>query len=372
MSDHIIVATRKGLFDVDRSDRGWRVAKLDFFGDNCTLAVHDPRTGDRFVALDHGHFGNKLHRSRDEGRTWEEIAVPEYPPYPEGDEPKANAMSGKVIPWKLRLIWALQPGGADQNGRLWCGTLPGGLFRSDDNGDSWSLARSLWDRPEREEWFGGGYDEPGIHSVCVDPRDSTRLTLGISCGGAWRSDDDGGTWRPSSKGMRADYMPPENAYDENIQDPHLLVQCPAEPDKLWVQHHNGIFRSVDGGATWTEIERQEPSSFGFAVAVHPRDGDTAWVVPAHSDERRVPVDGRVVVNRTRDGGRTFETLRKGLPQQHAYDLTFRHALDIDESGDRLAFGSTTGSLWVTEDQGDTWQTVSANLPPVHSVRFIRN
>jgi len=136
-----------------------------------------------------------------------------------------------------------------------------------------------------------------------------------------------------------------------------------------VQHHNGIFRSDDGGKTWVEIKKAGPSTFGFAVVVHPDEPDTAWFIPAIKDEKRIPVDGKVVVTRTRDGGKSFDTLSKGLPQEHAYDLVFRHALDIDGTGNRLAFGSTTGSLWVSEDQGDSWQTVSANLPPVYCVRF---
>ena len=109
--------------------------------------------------------------------------------------------------------------------------------------------------------------------------------------------------------------------------------------------------------------------FGFGVVVHPREPDTAWFVPAIKDEKRIPAAGKVVVNRTRDGGKTFETLTEGLPQEHAYDLVFRHALDIDGSGDRLSFGSTTGNLWVSEDQGDRWTQVSAHLPPIYAVRF---
>jgi photosystem II stability/assembly factor-like uncharacterized protein len=149
----------------------------------------------------------------------------------------------------------------------------------------------------------------------------------------------------------------------------MLVQCSGMPDVWWVQHHNGIFRSADAGAQWNEIAGVKPSAFGFAVAVHPRDADTAWFVPAVKDEKRYAADGRVVVNRTRDGGKTFETLTRGLPQEHAYDLVYRHALDVDATGDRLAFGSTTGSLWVSENAGDSWQTLSSNLPPIHAVRF---
>jgi photosystem II stability/assembly factor-like uncharacterized protein len=169
--------------------------------------------------------------------------------------------------------------------------------------------------------------------------------------------------------MRAEYMPPERQMDPNIQDPHIMVMCREKPDSLWVQHHNGIFRSNDAARSWQEIKTASPSVFGFAVAVHPSDPETAWFVPARKDEYRYPVDAKVVVSRTRDGGKTFEVLRKGLPQEHAYDLTFRHSLDIDETGRRLAFGSTTGSLWITEDQGDSWTCVSEHLPPVYCVRF---
>ena len=368
MSERCHVATRKGLFTLERGASGWSVGQVNFLGDNCTLVMHDGRSGDLLAALDHGHFGVKMHRSRDGGSKWEEVASPKYPEKPADYQPKTPA-EGKPVDWSLKLVWALTPGGADEPGVIWCGTLPGGLFRSEDGGDSWELNRPLWDDPRREEWFGGGADQPGIHSICVDPRDSAHVLLGVSCGGVWRTRDRGKSWDLAGKGLRAEFMPPERQYDENVQDPHLLVQCDANPDAMWVQHHNGIFRSTDEAASWTEITDVKPSVFGFAVAVHPDEGNTAWFVPAVKDEKRFPMDGRVVVNRTRDGGRSFETLTRGLPQQHAYDLVFRHALDVDETGERLAFGSTTGSVWVSEDAGDSWTAVSSNLPPVYAVRF---
>jgi photosystem II stability/assembly factor-like uncharacterized protein len=213
-------------------------------------------------------------------------------------------------------------------------------------------------------------DRPGIHSICVDPRDARHVSLGVSCGGVWVTRDAGESWQCSATGMWAAYMPPERKFDPNIQDAHRLVQCPDRPDDMWVQHHNGIFRSTDGAANWQDVGTDaNPSTFGFAVAVHPRDPDTAWFVPAKKDECRVPVDGKFLVARTRDGGRTFEALRKGLPEAPAYDVVFRHGLDIDKTGDRLAFGSTTGGLWVTDDGGDAWQCVSEHLPQIVCVRF---
>jgi photosystem II stability/assembly factor-like uncharacterized protein len=129
-----------------------------------------------------------------------------------------------------------------------------------------------------------------------------------------------------------------------------------------VQHHNGVFRSADGGKSWQSIP-SKPSSFGFAAAIHPRDPKTSWLVPLVKDERRVPVDGKVVVARTRDAGESFDVLREGLPQEHAYDVVYRHGMDVDKSGDRIAMGSTTGSLWLSEDQGDSFRTLSSQLPP---------
>lgn len=372
MSARLFVATRKGLFTVERrkgrARPRWAIARAEFLGDNASMVLPDRRDGWVYVALGHGHFGVKLHRSKDGGRKWEPCTTPAYPPKPEGfDDREPN--SGRPIPWNTELVWALEPGHETEPGTLWCGTLPGGLFRSRDRGASWELVESLWNHPKRREWFGGGAELPGVHSICVHPGDARHVTVGVSCGGVWMTKDGGASWECRAQGMRAAYMPPERQYDPHIQDPHHVVQCRAQPEVLWAQHHNGVFRSTDGAASWHEITTVKPAVFGFAVAVHPEDPDTAWFVPGVSDEHRIPVEGRVVVARTRNGGKTFQVLTKGLPQAHAYDLTYRHALAVDEAGDRLAFGTTTGSLWVSENQGDSWEAVSEHLPPVYCVRF---
>ncbi len=365
MSDRILVSTRKGLFIVARGASGWTIDRTAFLGDNVSLAIEDPRDGAIHAALDHGHFGCKMHRSRDGGTTWEECATPVFPDKPEDPEDPEDKN-----PWKLMSVWAMSAGGADEPGVMWLGTIPGGLFRSNDSGDSWMLVRPLWDHPDRKKWFGGGSEQPGLHSILVHPENSRHVMVGVSCGGTWVTENGGETWDCRADGMWAAYMPPEQKNNPVIQDPHLIVQCPSAPEVYWTQHHNGIFRTRDGGRNWDDITAAEPSVFGFAVAVHPNDPETAWFVPAIKDEKRIPVDGNVVVSRTRDGGKTFEVLREGLPQGHSYDLTFRHGLDIDASGERLAFGSTTGALWVTENGGDSWQTVSRHLPQVYSVRFM--
>ena len=365
MADRLLVSTRKGLFALARANGGWRSGRSAFLGDNVTLALADPRDGAWYAALNLGHFGTKLQRSRDHGATWQEVAVPAYP---EG-ESVATADGKPPSPATLKLLWSLEAGGADEPGVLWAGTIPGGLFRSNDCGESWTLVRGLWDRPERAQWFGGGYDQPGIHSICVDPRDPRTIRIAISCGGVWTSRDAGATWEVTSRGMIAGYMPPERREDPNVQDPHRMVQSRARPDAFWVQHHSGVFRSDDGARSWTEVRDVPPSVFGFAVGVHPGDGDVAWFVPAVKDERRVPVDAQFVVTRTRDGGRSFEVLREGLPSQDAYDLVYRHGLAVDESGDGVAIGSTTGGLWTSHDGGDRWCAHEARLPPIHAVTY---
>lgn len=360
MSDRVRVATRKGLFTISRRGGRWEIGTPEFLGDPVTNVLDDARDGALYATLNLGHFGVKLKRSRDDGKSWEELAAPTYPPQPEG---------AQGAPWKLVLIWALETGGNNEPGVLWAGTIPGGLFRSRDHGQSWQLVRSLWDHPDRLKWVGGGYDHPGIHSILVDRRNPARVTLGISTGGVWISADAGETWRVTGTGMRATYMPPELQGDPIAQDIHRMVACPVRPETLWVQHHCGIFRSVDSAATWTELTDVPPSSFGFAVAVHPHDPDVAWFVPAIKDERRVPVDARFVVTRTRDGGKHFDVLGTGLPAQPSYDLVYRHGLAVDATGMRLAMGSTTGGLWISEDAGDSWHCVSLNLPPISAVRF---
>ncbi len=368
METRLLVATRKGLFIFESALANtprWRIRETPFLGDPVTMVLAEPGGERIYAALDHGHFGVKLHRSEDGGRQWEEIAAPAYPSKPDDVEDR-DPFSGQVIPWTLKRIWSLTQG---PGGELWCGTMPGGLFRSDDRGESWELVRALWDHPARKQWAGGGGDWPGIHSVIADPRDGRRVLVGVSVGGVWASDDGGVAWRPRTDGMWAAYMPPEQAGEPVAQDAHSIVQCPAAPDVLWCQHHNGVFRSDDGGGQWREITTVKPSVFGFAVAVHPHDPDTAWFVPAAKDEQRIPVDGRLVVARTRDGGDSFQVLSSGLPQEHAYDLVYRHALAVDGSGERLAFGSTTGGLWSSEDGGEQWETVSVHLPPIYCVRY---
>jgi photosystem II stability/assembly factor-like uncharacterized protein len=360
----MIVGTRKGLLTLGRGKRGWNVKDYALAAAPVPYAFRDVRTGFLWASLDHGHWGAKLNRSRDGGKTWEEIEAPKYP---KSARIKPWTLGGKKVPATLTYIWIIAPGGDDQPERMYLGTEPGGLFRSDDGGETFALDKSLWNHPSRmDKWFGGGRDNAGIHSVMVDPRDSARVLIAVSCAGVFETLDDGRTWNPRNKGLHADFLPDPKA--EVGQDPHFICASPEHPDRIWMQNHCGIYASRDGAKTWKRVSKAgETAHFGFAIAADREDPDTAWVVPAISDTHRTAVGGSLCVCRTNDGGKTWKTLRSGLPQKHSYDVTFRHALDASEG--TVAFGTTTGNLYVSENRGQSWTCLGSNFPPVYSVRF---
>jgi photosystem II stability/assembly factor-like uncharacterized protein len=357
-SDRLILGTNKGLLIFEENGSGWRMTCEAHRAIPVSYAMTDPRTDTLWALLDHGHWGTKLQRSRDKGASWEEVPAPKFP---EGAERAPG------VPATVSYLWYMKPGGNDQPERLYIGTEPGALFQSDDGGDSFHLVESLWNHPSRpDNWFGGGRDLPGICSICIDPRDSNHVFIGVSVGGVFETRDGGQTWEGRNKGLVACYLPNPSA--EYGHDPHFMLMSPSNPDILWQQNHCGIFRSADGGQTWKDISKPgTPAYFGFAIAVDAHDADTAWVVPAIDAEYRMAVDRALCVCRTEDGGETWTELRNGLPQTDAYDLVYRHALDI--SGERLAFASTTGNLYLSNDRGDSWECLYHNLPPVFSVRF---
>lgn len=355
----LLLGTRKGLVVYKKKKTGWKFDRDHFLGIPISIAAADPRSGTWWAMQDNGHWGVKLQRSRDQGKTWTEVPAPKYP---EGEEVRAG------VPATLKYIWAFATGSDTQPGRVYLGTDPGGLFVSDDDGDHFELNRGLWDVPERKEhWFGGGRGDPGIHSIIVDPRNDKHLYIGISCAGVYESKDGGKTWQHRNKGLNSYFMP--NPTADVGHDPHRVVMCPGQPDKLWQQNHVSIYRSKDSGASWIDVSQKKgPARFGFAIAVDEYDGDTAWVIPGIKDEYRVAVDHALCVCRTEDGGKTWKTLTKGLPQKATYDLVYRHALTLD--GDTLAFGTTTGNLYLSKNRGIKWDCLNNNLPMVYSTQFV--
>lgn len=386
MSDSILVGTRKGTFVVTKSGGRWRPKLAGHHGGGVNFVSRDPNTGTIWALLGHGHWGAKLSRSTDGGATWEDapqIKYPEgarhyLPPPPSDTGPGEGAPT--LNPATLLKLWVMSYG---KDGRIWVGTIPGGLFVSSDGGETFELNRGLWDHESRggnlfdgegngtTKWYGTpaaeGEFAPGLHSVEVDPRDPNRLLVAISTAGVFETTDGGETWRTRNQGLTMDYAP--DPTDEWAgHDPHAIVICPGQPDHVWQQNHCGVFYSDDNAENWKKVSHPDDGvHFGFPVAADPEDGRTAWLVPGKSDMQRTTVDGGLFVAKTEDGGESWRALRDGLPQENAYDVVYRHA--FHNSGDALAFGSTTGNLYVSEDRGQTWQTAANNLPPVYSVRF---
>jgi photosystem II stability/assembly factor-like uncharacterized protein len=387
MSNRILVGTRKGTFVVDKQSGRWTPRLAGHGGMGVNFVARDPNTGTLWAALGHGHWGAKLSRSTDGGTTWEDAPQIKYPadarhyvpPMPAED----GSETGPVVIKDATLLklWVI---GFGQPGRIYVGTIPGGLFVSSDGGDSFELNRPLWNHESRggdlssgegsgmTSWFGTpaaadtGEFAPGIHSIVVDPRNPDRVLIAISTAGVLETTDGGKTWRSRNKGLVNDYSPDPTA--EWGHDPHYVELSAGQPDHVWQQNHCGVFYSRDGAATWTKVSHpDEGVHFGFPVAVDADDGNTAWLVPGKADSERTAIDGGLFVARTTDGGESWQQLREGLPQENAYDVVYRHALS--NSDDCLAFGSTTGNLYVSENRGEGWFTVANNLPPIYSVRF---
>lgn len=384
MSKRILVGTRKGSFLASKDAGRWRPHLAGHAGAGVNFVARDPNTGTLWAALGHGHWGAKLSRSDDDGASWRDASQIRYPQGARYLAPAPPTEDGSTGPTTIKdatllKLWFIAFG---QPGRIYVGTIPGGLFVSDDGGESFALNLPLWNHESRggdlfagdgsgkTHWFGtpasDGEFAPGIHSIVVDPRNHDRVMVAISTAGVLETLDGGKTWRSRNEGLSNDYLPDAKA--EWGHDPHFVELCAAQPEHVWQQNHCGVFYSSDGAAHWTKVS--SPSDgvhFGFPVAVDERDGRCAWLVPGKADMQRMAIDGGLFVARTRDGGASWEQLRKGLPQDNAYDVVYRHALAV--SGDCLAFGSTTGNLYVSEDRGDSWQTVANNLPPIYSVRF---
>lgn len=354
----ILVGTGKGLVVFRKQNDAWKIADVHFLGMPVALVYVDERDGTWWAGIAHRHWGQKLHFSTDEGKSWEDVPTPVYPK-------EALLKSGK--PATLRKIWCMAHAGYDRSGELYLGTEPGGLFHSVDGGRSFQLVEPLWNHPSRRhEWFGAGRDHPYIHSIVVDPNDSDHFYIAVSCAGVFETRDGGQTWAARNKGLVATYLP--NPEVEIGHDPHLVLACRAQPEVMWQQNHCGVYRSTDAGRNWQDVSGPDGFPYyGFALGVDHENPDRAWVIPAISDDMRVAHDLALCVCRTEDGGRTWQALRNGLPQDHCFDIVFRHSLAVH--GEQLVFGTTTGNVFYSNNGGDHWTMLSGHLQRVDAVAF---
>ena len=356
----LLVGTMKGAFILRANARRskWETGGPYFPGNAVYAMGYDNRAGrHRIWAGPHSmHWGGMLRSSDDFGRRW--------------TNPKeANVKFPEGTGAALKQIWQVVPGREAEPKTLYCGVEPAALFVSRDAGKSWNLNEGLWNHPQRPRWQPGG-GGLCLHTILLDPANPNRIRIAVSTGGMYVTDDGGSTWRPSNKGVRAQFLP--DKYPEFGQCVHKVVQSRQEPQRMFLQNHWGLYRSDDGGESWTDIANGVPSDFGFAMTIHPDDPDCAWIVPLESDEFRCAPEGKLRVYRTRNAGKRWKAMKKGLPQEGAFETVLRDAMAVDALDPvGVYFGTRSGKLFGSSDAGKSWSALLDGLPPIVSVKAAR-
>jgi len=366
----LYVATRKGVWIASAagSRRSFTLTGPSFLGQQCHHVVLDPRDRRTLLcASRQWHLGPTVFRSEDGGATWKEAEAP--PRFPTG-EPRGRAVD--------HVFW-LTPGHASEPGVWYAGTSPQGLFRSEDGGRSWAPVSGFNDHPDQAAWVGSDKDQTPdggkLHSVLVDPRDPAHLYLSMSGGGTFESRDRGAGWSPLNLGVAMDFAPPKEDGSEYTygHDPHCVVLAPSRPDRLWQQNHCGLYRIDRPSDRWVRVGRNMPADvgdIGFPIVVHPRDPDTAWAFPMDgtNDWPRTPPGGRPAVFRTRDAGATWERRAEGFPAGQAWWTVRRQCL-VGDTRDPvgLYFGTTSGQVWASDDEGESFRLLFGDLPQIHAI-----
>ncbi|HEY8471242.1 MAG TPA: exo-alpha-sialidase [Natronosporangium sp.] len=357
MSTILAIGTGKGLY-LARSDddrKSWQLS-----------GPHYPMTGVYAVAIDKrrsvprllagatsSHYGPTVATSDDLGATWRE---PDQAPV------AFPADTGAT----LERVWQLAPGRPEEPDRVYAGTQPSALFVSDDGGVSFELVRGLWDHPHRPQWEPG-YGGQAIHTVLPHPTDPNSVLVAMSAGGVYRTVDGGRTWTASNTGIKAYFLPDQ--YPEFGQCVHKVARDAENPDRLYAQIHHGVDRSDDGGVTWHSIADGLPSDFGFPMVAHPRRSGTIWNFPLTADIKRFPVEEKCRVFRSTDAGATWHALSDGLPTEPFYPSVLRDAMCADDADPvGVYFGTRSGEVYASRDEGGSWALVAAHLPDVLCVR----
>ena len=367
----VLVATRKGawLLHGDAARKTWRVDGPHFLGQIVNHLVLDPRDGRTLLAAAKtGHLGPTIFRSTNLGRTWKEATrPPAFAKAPEGEK-------GRAVD---HTFW-LTPCHANEPNAWYAGTSPQGLFRSDDGGDTWKPFSYINEDPQYRAWMGsvqdGTPDGPKMHSIIVDPRDPKHLYFAMSGGGVHESTDGGRTFATLVKGMEV--VEGFDAANIAFHDPHCVRLCPSNPDRLYQQNHCGIYRLDRPSSEWTRIGKNMPKQVGdvgFPMVVHPRDADTAWVLPMDGQTvwPRTSPEGKPSVYVTRNGGKRWQRLDAGFPRSQAWWTVKRQAMTADvQDPVGLYFGTTSGELWMSRDEGKRWVCIARNLPEIYAVEAV--
>jgi photosystem II stability/assembly factor-like uncharacterized protein len=347
----LLVGTRKGLFVLESGDRrSWGLRGPFCEGWPVYHAVQDPDSGTIYAAAASEWHGSAVWRSDDMGSSWEHSS--EGISY--GDE------AGRKVS-KVSTLMAGQ-------GRVLVGAEAPGIFESRDGGATWSLLTTLAGQPGSEVWDDPKNQPPGhlgISGLLPDRDDPQHFWAIVQGIGAFETADGGRTWAPRNKGLRRDWP---SDWEEVGYCVHRLVRSPADGRRMYQQNHVGMHRSDDGGHTWNEITEGLPTEFGFAAAAHPHDRDTFYVIPLDPGHGRTMPEGKATVWRTRDGGSSWQPLRQGLPQEDAWLGVLRMGMAIDaQDAPGLYFGTSTGQVFASADEGETWSEIASYLPAISSV-----
>jgi len=366
----LLVATKKGAWILasDAQRREWQLRGPQFLGNIVHHFVADPRDHNRLLlAAKTGHLGPTVFRSTDGGESWKEASQP--PAFPKA----LPGLKGRAVD---HTFW-LTPGHASEPNVWYAGTSPQALFRSEDGGDTWEGVRGFNEHPHYFAWIGGEQDGtpdgPKLHSILVDPRDLNHLYVGLSGGGVFESTDRGANWTPLNEGCFVDFSP--NPYPEFGQDPHCVVLHPKAPDVLYQQNHCGIYRLQRPERRWQRIGDNMPrdiGDIGFPMVLHPRDPDTAWVFPMDGTTvwPRVSIEGKPSAYVTRDAGRSWKRLDRGLPRSQAWFTVLRQAMVADAADPvGVYFGTTNGEIWGSTDEGESWNCMAQHLPHIYAVEL---
>ena len=352
----LLVGTRKGLFvlESDGSRRDWRVRGP--FCEDWPIyhAIHELDSGTIYAAAASEWHGAAVWRSADLGESWEHSSDGlGYGGDGDGDGGlKLSKISGLTA----------------AHGRVLAGAEAVGIFASEDGGATWSLLSTLDGQPGSDKWNDPANQPPGhlgVPAILPDPDERSHFWAIVQGVGIFETTDDGATWTPRNRGLRAEW-PIENP--EVGYCVHKLVMSPVDHQRFFQQNHCGMHRSDDGGNSWMEVSEGLPTDFGFPAAAHPHDRDTFYVIPVDPGHGRVMPEGRAAVWRTRDAGETWQRLDRGLPQRDAYVGVLREGMSIDSyDAPGLYFGTSTGQLFASTDEGDSWNEIASYLPSIQSV-----
>jgi photosystem II stability/assembly factor-like uncharacterized protein len=347
----LLVGTRKGCFVVesDGDRRDWEIRGPFCEGWPIYHAIHDPASGALYAAAASEWHGAGVWRSTDLGETWEISS--EGLNYGENGR-RLSKLSGLTA----------------AHGRILAGAETAGVFESRDGGSTWSLLSTLDGQPGREEWNDPANQPPGhlgLPAILPHPDDASRYWAVVQGIGIFETTDDGASWTPRNRGLRADWP---REHEETGFCVHKLVMSPSDNERLYQQNHCGMHRSDDAGESWVEITEGLPTDFGFAAAVHPHDRDSFYVIPLDPGHGRTMPDGQAAVWRTSDAGASWTRLDQGLPQENAHVGVLREGLAIDSLDvPGLYFGTSTGQLFGSTDEGESWTEIAGYLPAISSV-----